>query len=299
MKSMGYTANPNRVIRSLYGRIRKSEPLFIQIGRHMVHFPVNSQVLNYKSAYRLYDTALGKIAGALCDKYPDLHAIDIGANVGDSAALIRESSDIPVLCIEGDPSLQALLAENTASWGRGIEIEMSFIGAEDDTINLNSANDLGNNACLVGALDSQGSVKLRTLSSILADHSAFATAKLLKTDTEGFDFKILRQSLDFIQQARPAIFLEYDPHFHPETPQAGIETLDALIGIGYSEFIYYDNFGNYLMQIGTDNQALLVDLDRYLASNQRHGAAVHYFDICALHLEDSHLATKIRYLTQK
>ena len=291
--------HPIRLVDSLQRRFRKPKPQFAEIGPYQIHLPVNSQVLNYRSAYHLYDTALGQIASILKSKYPGLHAIDIGANVGDTAALIRESVEIPVLCIEGDPSLLPFLTENVARLGPEVKIEKSFVGPDGIAVILNSAHDLGNNACLVEAVDAQGSVRLRSLQAILTDYPEFESAKLLKIDTEGFDFDILRQSLEFIQKSKPVVFFEYDPHFRPEEPRAGLEAIEALISAGYSDFIYFDNYGNYLLHTEANNRSILIDLDSYLASNRRHGVAVYYFDICALHQEDADLVSRIRSLTQR
>ena len=290
---------PDRLARSLFDRLRRVGPQYDQIGPYQIRLLANGQVLKYKNAFHLYDSALGKIASVLYSKYPELHAIDVGANVGDTAALIRESAEIPVLCIEGDPALHPLLAENVARLGPGVEIEKSFVGREGATVNLTSAQDLGSNACLVEAVDSQGSVKLRSLRTILADHPDFAASKLLKTDTEGFDFDILTQSLEFIQQTKPVVFFEYDPHFRPDEPHAGLATIDALVRAGYSDFIYYDNFGNCLLHADASNSRVFGDLDNYLASNWQYGVAVHYFDICALHQEDADLAHRIQFYTQR
>jgi len=285
--------------RSLLRSLQKPKPQFAEVGRYRIRLPATCLLLDYKEAFHLYDTALGKIAKVLNAKYPSLHAIDIGANAGDTAALIRESAEIPVLCIEGDPILLPLLTENVSRLGPGVVIEPSFVGPDGMAVNLSSANDLGRNTRLVGAIDAQGSVKLRSLQTILNDHPEFGKAKLLKTDTEGFDFDILRQSLEFLRIAKPAVFLEYDPHLRSEEPSAGVEALNALIGIGYSDFIYYDNFGNFLLHTNSQHRSIHADLHHYLASNRRHGTAVYYFDICALHAEDADLVPEIRSLTQR
>ena len=277
---------------------RKPRPQYAQIGQYRIRLPLGSQLLHYRSAFRLYDTALGQIAAILRTKYPALHAIDIGANVGDTCALIRQYAEIPVLCIEGDPILLPILAENVSRLGPDIEIEASFVGSDGKAVNLNSADDLGRNASLVGAVHSEGSVKLRSLNAILADHPAFCNAKLLKTDTEGFDFDIIRQSIEVIQKSRPAVFFEYDPHFRPDDPRAGLQTIEALIRVGYSDFIYYDNFGHFLLHSNASNIRILGDLDSYLASNRKYGIAVYYFDILALHQEDADLVHEIRSCTQ-
>jgi len=224
--------------------LRRPKPQYAQIGKYRVRLALNSQWLHLRSVYPLYDTALGRIAGALRTKYPTLHAIDIGANVGDTAAVIRESAEIPVLCIEGDPVLLPILTENVARMGPGVVIKPSLVGPDAKYGNLELTDDVGCNASLVRALAPNGSVKLRSLAAILADHPEFSSAKLMKTDAEGFDFDILRQSLEFIKQSRPVVFFEYNPHFRVDAPHAGVDTIEALIRAGYSDFFYYDNFGH-------------------------------------------------------
>jgi FkbM family methyltransferase len=250
--------------------------------------------LEYKQSFRLYDTALGEIAKIVRTKYPDLRAIDIGANVGDSAALIRNAGEIPVLCIEGDPVLLPVLDENALVIGPGITIERSFVGLDGQAVDPSLIDDLGRNASLVAARKDEGPIKLRSLKSILQDHPTFCKAKLLKTDTEGCDFDILRQSIEFVANANPVIFFEYDPHFRPGEPRAGLDTIKALAGVGYSDFIYYDNFGNFLVHVKAAQFNTLTDLHNYLVSNRSFGVAVYYFDVCAFHQHDADLAVSLR-----
>jgi FkbM family methyltransferase len=278
--------------------LRKPKPQYAQIGKYRIRLPLHSQLLFYRSGFPIYDTALGQIAAVLGAKYPALHAIDIGANVGDTCALIRQRAEISVLCVEGDPILLPILTENMGQFGPGVAMEPSFVGPEEQTVNLTLADDLGRNASLIGAIGSEGSVKLRSLNAILADHPAFRHAKLLKIDTEGFDFDIIKQSMEFVRQSRPAIFFEYDPHFRPNEPRAGLETMEALIRAGYSDFLYYDNFGHFLLHTDASNFRIFADLDNYLASNRKYGTAVYYFDVCALHQEDSDLVPEIKSRTQ-
>ena len=88
----------------------------------------------------------------------------------------------------------------------------------------------------------------------------------MKTDTKGFDFDILRQSLDFIHGSKPVIFFEYDPGLRPAGSKAGLDTIGALIDAGYSDFIYYDNYGNFLIHANAQQLNILTDLHNYLAS---------------------------------
>ena len=299
MIELRHILHPARSAKSLYRALWKRKTEYAQIGKYQIRLAENSRWLDYKRAFQLYDMPLAQISCILQAKYSTLRAIDVGANVGDTAALIRSSGEIPVLCIEGDTVLLPVLAENVAKLGPGVIIEPSFVGLDGKGVNLNSTDDLGRNACLVQAIDPLGSVKLRSLRTILADHPEFKNAKLLKTDTEGFDFDIIRQSLEFIQQSKPVIFFEYDPHLRPDEPRAGLETIQALITAGYSDFLYYDNYGNLLLHSNATNTDVFVDLDRYLVSNRQHGIAVYYFDICALHREDADLMPEIKSCTQR
>lgn len=264
------------------------------IGRYTIHLPMDSRILSYKRAYHLYDSALADIARAVRAKYPNLHAIDIGANVGDTAALIRRYSEIPVLCIEGDPLLFPILTENAAILGPEVTIERSFVGLDGQAVDPSLIGDLGRTASLVAATKQEGTIKLRSLESILKDHPTFRSAKLLKTDAEGYDFDILRQSSELIRNSKPVIFFEYDPHFRPTEPNAGLATMNMLTEAGYSDFIYYDNFGNFLVHVKAEHLSVLSDLHNYLASNRAFGIAIYYFDVCAFHREDADLAIAVR-----
>jgi hypothetical protein len=74
--------------------------------------------------------------------------------------------------------------------------------------------------------------------------------------------------------------------------------MEALIRVGYSDFIYYDNFGHFLLHSNASNIRILGDLDSYLALSRKCGVAVYYFDICALHQQDADLVHEIRSCTQ-
>jgi FkbM family methyltransferase len=274
--------------------LRSRLPKYDTIGSYRIRLPAGSCSLEYKRRFRLYDVALGEITRVVRSKYQNLCAIDIGANVGDTAALIRKYSDVPVLCIEGDPELLPILTENAAQLGPNVVIEPTFVGRSGALIDPTLIDDAGRNASLVAATTEHGTIKLRSLGEIVEAHPSFSAAKLLKTDTEGFDFDILRESLDFIRVAKPVIFFEYDPHFRPSESRAGIDTIEALVDTGYSDFIYYDNFGNLLLRVNAGQSGTFEDLHGYLASNRRSGIAVYYFDVCAFHREDADLARLVR-----
>jgi hypothetical protein len=94
-----------------------------------------------------YRENLGRLAAAVERKYPGRGFIDVGANVGDNAAIVRAHSSLPILCIEGSEFRYEILKKNVRSLEAEVELER-------------------------GRLD-----------SILAKHPRFQASKILKIDT--------------------------------------------------------------------------------------------------------------------
>ena len=60
-------------------------------------YPLNKKIIPQ------YSENLGIIAKIVNQKYSNSPVVDVGANVGDSAAIISSYCYIPILCIEGNP----------------------------------------------------------------------------------------------------------------------------------------------------------------------------------------------------
>jgi hypothetical protein len=98
------------------------------VGRTKLLLPADHALDRYQARWKRYDRALGEIARLVWQKYPNSAAVDIGANVGDSAALINTYHDIPTLCIEGGEAFLPFLRENARRIGAHVAIEAAFVG---------------------------------------------------------------------------------------------------------------------------------------------------------------------------
>ncbi len=273
-------------------------PKEYSIGPYQIILPYDHLLDRDQSTWLRYDTALGYIAGSVFQKYPESSAIDIGANVGDSAALIKKYVDIPVLCIEGNPQFIEYLKQNALRIG-GIEIAEYFVGKEGDSVNLDRLLSCGGTASIIDAIDVEdaaGGTKTKSLASIISNYPQFQNSQLLKIDTDGFDFFIIKSSIDLISQLSPVLYFEYDITFEANGESAGLETIQSLFEIGYEYFIVYDNYGNYLISLSNDEYDRFLDLTTYLASNRKRSGTpvVYYFDICAFTEKDLDLFEEIR-----
>jgi FkbM family methyltransferase len=270
-----------------------------QIGSHSLIFPIEHPLDLYQSTCYRYDLALGYIAQIVFQKYPHACAIDIGANIGDSAALIQKYQKIPTLCIEGTPKFIKYLEQNAAIIGN-IEIEKCFVGRDGSVVNFDRIDDRRGTASIVNAIQpiSSSSYPLKSLQTILDEHPRFKNSKLLKIDTDGFDFSIIIESIDIISDRQPVIYFEYDISFSVTGRIDALNAISTLVERGYKQFIIYDNYGNYLMNLSSQETEKFIDLNAYLYSNHYHSGkiAVYYLDICAFAEADIDLFERIRQI---
>jgi hypothetical protein len=82
------------------------------LGRYSIQVPGINPISTHYARQPDYMGQLGRLVSLLKVKYPDLAAIDIGANVGDTACIIKSAADIPLWCIEGDDRIFGLLEQN-------------------------------------------------------------------------------------------------------------------------------------------------------------------------------------------
>lgn len=254
---------------------------------HPITFPLSHSLLLYEAAHATYGRNLARIAAAAVVKYPGLHAVDIGGNIGDSVLMLREGGEFPILTIEGDPRFVRVLERNVLSLS-DVVIESCFVGTgETDAMTVLRSGGTSRLEFREGKSDS---VRAVPLADVLARHPPFLASKLLKLDLDGLDFAVLEASLAWLADARPVVFLEYDPALAAAHGLDGPQTLEALRSVGYTRALVWDDHGNFLLGASLDDRELLLDLDRYIGSP----CGLCYWDICCLHAQDEDLFAALR-----
>lgn len=272
-----------------------------QVGQYSIILPAHHSLDVYQRTYSRYDVALGEISKIVFEKYQNGTAIDIGANVGDSAVLISKYKKIPILCIEGNPKFIPFLIENIRRLdNKRIIIEQSFVGVDNQFVDGKKIKSNQGTATIVGAVglydqktsDNKFSIPMKNLETILHKYPQFLETKLLKIDTDGYDFGIIKSSLKFIETSKPILFFEYYLDVLDDGDFESISTISELVKLHYQYFVVYDNFGNYMLS--TSDLEQFKDLNTYLKSNKKHKQIIYYFDICAFHQDDEDLFNDLR-----
>ena len=269
-------------------RLLLSDPLVtFPLGGCRLRLPLSHELPFYKRTFPEYALNLGRVSFCVRQKYPDLMMIDVGANVGDSVAIVRMFSDHAILCVEGEPHFFQLLAENTRSLP-GIELEQTFLGAKGDHVRR-ICTERGNAQVCLGS--APGQADICTLSEVVARHPRFAGAKLIKLDAEGFDCKIIAAEPALLLRSKPVLFFEYYPDSCQMAGHEAFPVFSLLFELGYSSLLIYQNVGRYLMTISLDEVRQLKDLHLFLVSS--HG----FCDVVAFHKEDQDVAANLQAST--
>ncbi|MDB9447419.1 FkbM family methyltransferase [Anabaena sp. CS-542/02] len=246
--------------------------------------PPDHALPQYQNMFRLYDKFIGVLAKHLPNN-EDL-IVDIGANVGDTTALLLQYCKNPILCIEADADFFSVLEYNLSNYRERITCVNSFISGKE----LKNVELVKNRGTARAVESKETLIKSDSLQSIL-DNSQLGKCILLKTDTDGFDFEILLSSLSIIKENSPILFWENEISSLKDI-EAVKDLLKELRSINYTKYIVIDNFGNPLIYEGTSE--FIEQINEYLLNNKYNkNQTFYYTDIAAFPAKYSHLVLPI------
>jgi FkbM family methyltransferase len=219
---------------------------------------------------------LGRIAARVASARTGATVVDIGGNVGDSAAIIRSACTAPVLCVEGDAQFLPYLEHNVRLLA-DVELEPSYVDAGQP--GRSTVIRSGGTARLVAGEEDhgEGAISVSSIDEILERHPRFTNPALVKVDTDGQDVGILQAAADLLRKVHPVLFFEFDPELTVD--RDAWEVLPLLEDLGYERALFFANTGR-----------LLADLPKSEWSRPRLEPLIEgdtaYLDICAAATSD-------------
>jgi FkbM family methyltransferase len=273
-----------RFYEKLYHHIvRRGDPLLrLTVAGLPLWLPFSHPILFHLRNFPWFGSNLTRLACTLRERFPELRLIDVGANVGDSVALLRNKTPVPILCVEGDDQYFALLRTNMASVP-DVELANCFLAAPGEVQTWNVARERG--TAFLQQAGEPGETHLRALDAVLKDHPRFAEARMLKIDTDGFDGHVLRGAVDYLSRVHPVIFLEYVPDLFVRSADSGPAIRAFLRGLGYESVLVYDNLGVLMGSAALSDAGRWEEIDAYFSG---HGYE-RYADLCVFHRDDGDL----------
>lgn len=251
---------------------------------HDLLMPIEHSIGPIMELFPNFNRPLALTAQAIAERNgsnPRLVVVDVGANIGDSVALIEEkcSGIGQFLCIEPDPELAELCKINFPS--DRVRVERCLIGENEGmSAWLNDDEGRANPSTRLikpTGTESSGNrlVRLDTVAAKFAQ--AHGALDLIKVDTEGYDFSVLRSASRMLEEYRPALYFEWYPKLlreFDEQPSAGFVQFKKL---GYSYYAFFTNQGHFYCSSDEPDPTFLGDLETVTLR----GGPITYFDVFA------------------
>ncbi|KAA6457982.1 FkbM family methyltransferase [Acidobacteria bacterium AB60] len=265
---------------------RRHPVVTMQCGEYTLEIPSNHLLREWSASQPFRDRCVGITAKFMVEKYRDATVIDIGANIGDTAAIIASyAKPRKLIAVEASDFFFRFLERNVGKLPGDVVCRRALVSDRAESISGSLAHWGGTASFKSGSGDeSVPSVPLRDL---VDDRTVF-----VKTDTDGFDFKICLGAIDWIAEARPAVLLE--DQLSGEQDRELADTLfKRLNEVGYRNFAVWDDQG--FMLLATSSLEILADLHRYLAKIAQHKGhkSIYNYDVLCLHERDQDVFEKV------
>jgi len=242
----------------------------------LLSMPWSHRLPDYTRTFPEYGQNLVALAVALAVDEPSFSVIDVGANIGDSALQILDA--VPgarVMCVEGDEYWLRFLRMNTGTNER-VSIVPALI--VDQASELVAVRAKGTTRFVAGA---GGTMPSLTGHELRAQQD-FDNVRLIKSDTDGYDTRIVPALAAAWTDSKPVLFLEYDPRL---TRLAGdddpLSVWDRLTDLGYADAVVWGNTGDL---VGAMPMAELITgsahIDHLADGDDR------YWDVALAHTDD-------------
>lgn len=210
----------------------------INIGNTNLVVPINHLLDIYKSENKFYDHFFPILCYEVCKENSEAKIIDIGANVGDTAALVRAAGvDAEMVTIEASTYFFSLLKRNIEAspgyYGR-IRMVHAFVGDPNTSLKLTYTS---------GTAGASESTTEETSEAIVIGLGQIdnGNVALIKIDTDGYDGSILLSGLDYVKDKKPILWAE------TLIPDAAVfktwsDFLHGIVGF-YEGYYLFDNTG--------------------------------------------------------
>lgn len=226
----------------------------IHVGNFEILIPSRHALAKIQQGQPYRDLCVGISAKYISSKYPQGTLMDIGANIGDTAAMMASFSPNRLVLIEASDYYFGILSQNAARLPNPIVLKQVLIA--DGKPELGSLQHWGGTAFF--RKDATGNTEIQTVRLCeIADEST----RFVKIDTDGFDFMIIADSLEWLAAAQPALLFEDQIQSQSELENAN-DVIARLMQAGYAYFIVWDDPGRHVVSTGSLD--VLKDLNRYL-----------------------------------
>ncbi|MGG9970615.1 FkbM family methyltransferase [Ferruginibacter sp. SUN002] len=271
------------IIFDVYQRLISSKNTKYKIGKYRIEIPPNFALPGFQKKFKLYDRFLP----VLVSKFePEKTIIDVGANVGDTTIAMIQKCKNRIICIEPSlvflPFLEKNLSKLPFEDQQKTAIIKKLVGTGSISGELTHTNGSTAHVRIV-----EGANTHTPLDDLITD---IANVILLKVDTDGFDFDVIRSAQKILSASEPILYWENE--IAENFQYKGFDELYVFLAKhGYCYIYVFDNFGNLITE--EHDFETLKNINTYIYSMKKNECTrtIYYVDVLAV--------TKKNYLVVK
>lgn len=249
LTSSGLRKKAWSLVRKAMIKVLNDPTCILQIHGMRLKLPLSHSLPAYLKQFPFYDRLPQRISEYIHQKQGHLSCIDVGANIGDTIASFYKDNEDAFLAIEPNSKFNKLLSENWG-WNNNV-IVISDICADcsdEGTFVIQEKNGTAS------ILQSENAINMRRrpLDEILSDYPFAENVNVIKIDTDGHDFEVIKGATGLLSKRLPMVLFECDAFSNTNYVEHCLKTLLVFKQCGYKDFLLYDNFG-YLVSIQSYN----------------------------------------------
>lgn len=284
LASHGYTKAAWAFLRKVLIRFFNDPTCFMLVHDRKLNVRLSHALPLYLSIHALYDRLPARISKYIHSRKSSLNCIDVGANIGDTIAAFYINDSDKFLAIEPNQRFFNLLAKNW-EWNRNVTLISTLCSSSSGEGTFAIQETSGTASISEAASDLL--LRKMPLDAIVAEHPDFGHIDVIKIDTDGHDFEVIKGSITVLSEQQPIVLWECDAFDNANYVENCIEIFEIFRKCGYNQFLVYDNFGYLMGRYALDH----IDPVRHLLFFQL-TSPFYYFDILVMKDEDLQLFHK-------
>lgn len=246
-------------------------------GDFLLAFPDDHRLPEIQRVDVLYDRGWKHALRSIGSARPRSTIIDVGANVGDTAAFIRSHTKNPILCVEGGDDFIPYLRHNVDIIGKDIRVIEDFVAPQAD-FKASYTSETGTGRLVPDTNADFSSVSLSDVLRAARDLGDGGIA-LFKSDTDGMDAILISEALDLCPNT--PLFFECD--YRLTQTADGKDIWSGIFGDlknRKSSMIVFDNHGLPMMCMDCVDVDIINDIQGWIhCQHQLHSVRTHYIDL--------------------
>jgi FkbM family methyltransferase len=258
----------------------------VKVGRFEILVPDESLLSRLGNEQPYRNLAIGVIAKFAGERDAGAVIIDVGANVGGTAAMIASHCRNPLVLVEPSAHYLGYLTQNAALFPNECRFVRGII--TDGRVASPTLEHNGGSARVVeGAAAPDPDVLQLRLDQVQREGVA-----LVKIDADGWDFKIILDSTAWLARQRPILYYEAEVDSLEDLRLAN-QVVERCSEIGYRLAIVWDDAG--CCMCATDHLETIGDLHRYLLECRRQQSrqGLYSYNVALFHEKDTQIYDRV------